>query len=1596
MVELHSESQSSSNRTLEFINRLKQPALWLVILVFAATVAFYLLHITASFDPPYLALALNIVFITAPSFLIAFIASRSFMLTGVWPTLWLGIGTLTFGLGSLLGGLLAADMTANIAITASNIIFLFSAALHSLGAFFAHNMVPPQERSAGRRSTILQVYLAVLALVILVAIVSIRGLLPPFFITGTGGTPIRQMILGTVGILFLAAGSLFFRRYLRSRSDLLYWYSLGLLLTALGMAGVMMQTALGTPLNWMGRGVQQLGGLYLLMAALVTIKQAKVDHVPAADTMARLLTRTQTRLEETERKYATILETAMSGFWLLDMTGKLLEVNDAYARMSGYSKDELLRMSLSDLAAKETQTDALRHIQFVREHGHDQFESRHRRKDGTVFDVDIRVSYMDIAGGREVGFIWDISERKKLEQQQIDLFTRVDDLAGDLLEDNRLLQIIMENTGAHLAYLDPQFNFVMVNSTYAKGSGHTAEELIGKNHFDLFPDEENEIVFKQVRDTGIPLSFHDKPFVFADQPWRGTTYWDWTLIPIKDSSGQNQGLVLSLIDTTEHKKIEQTVLETEGKYRLIVETASEGIWTVDAERQTTYVNETMAAMLGYSVAEMMAKSWRDLTDPESQILSDINIEKRKQGVKDEYEYKLIHKDGSPRWFIVKAAPAFDKDGKFTGTISMLTDITKRKQAEERISHLATFPDLNPNPVVEADLSGNITYSNPAANNAFPDLLQSGGRHPFLSPWEDIIRETANSSQPLNRELSINGSVHLQTIQYVKEGNSIRVYSRDITQRKQAEESLRETRDYLDSLVNHASAPIAVWDTELRITRFNRAFERLTGYEASEVVGRQLPFLFPEISREESLGRIHSTQTGEHWEAVEIPILCKDGGIRTILWNSATLFAADGRTPIATIAQGQDITERKRAEIQLLAYRSHLEELVKERTAELQKTNISLKREIAVRARTEDSLRSTEASFRNAIANNVDGMVIIDKQGKVLFANGAGQTLFGKQASELEGSEFGFPVATDEFMEIDILRDDGMIATAEMRMAETRWQDKDAYLTLLRDITERKQAERREDIQDAIYRLFLEAYSEKEYLNQSVHMLREFAGCRCLGIRVVDERGNIPYQAQDGFSEEFLKTENFLSLKQDQCACIRVVADRSEPQDGPAMTPGGSFCSNDITAFVNALTPEQLARFRGVCVKAGFHTVGIIPIRYAGMTFGAIHLADERAGALPPKTIQIIESIAPLIGEAIHRFRVEQELRENQARLAEAQRIAHLGNWNWDIETNELTWSDEVYSIFGLTEESSPSPSPQAFEVTYDTFLTYVHPDDRDMVKSTVNEALKGKPYDIDHRIILPDGSERVVHERGEVSFNEAGKPIRMFGTVHDVTEQKRAEQELRNLSNRIVETQENERRTIAREMHDVLGQSLTVLKLIIDKAAHEPPEGVKASLQEAQATVDEVVQRVRNLSLELRPSMLDDLGLLPTLLWYCDRYGSQTKLRIVFKHSGLDQDFPVPVSTAAYRIVQEALTNATRHANVDEITVSAWTDKNALFLTIEDRGAGFDPGKLVAGTSTGLSGMKERALALGGKLMIDSMPGSGTTITAELPLAVERRKRRKV
>lgn len=230
--------------------------------------------------------------------------------------------------------------------------------------------------------------------------------------------------------------------------------------------------------------------------------------------------------------------------------------------------------------------------------------------------------------------------------------------------------------------------------------------------------------------------------------------------------------------------------------------------------------------------------------------------------------------------------------------------------------------------------------------------------------------------------------------------------------------------------------------------------------------------------------------------------------------------------------------------------------------------------------------------------------------------------------------------------------------------------------------------------------------------------------------------------------------------------------------------------------------------------------------------------------------------------------------------------------------------------------------------------------------------------------------------------------------LNDITERGRAEQELqevlvqlREMSRQQVDVQEQERRRIARELHDEIGQGLTALKLALENSFEDTKSTVDPRLMEALTTAGELFRDVRRIAYDLRPPMLDDLGLLAALISLSDKCRAQTGLEVNIRHSGLDARLPHDIETAVFRITQEALTNVMRHADVTLADVAVWVANDTVVLRVEDKGLGIDDcAPQQSRRGAGILGMQERAAMLGGTLTIDTCIGAGTTITVELPL----------
>lgn len=251
-------------------------------------------------------------------------------------------------------------------------------------------------------------------------------------------------------------------------------------------------------------------------------------------------------------------------------------------------------------------------------------------------------------------------------------------------------------------------------------------------------------------------------------------------------------------------------------------------------------------------------------------------------------------------------------------------------------------------------------------------------------------------------------------------------------------------------------------------------------------------------------------------------------------------------------------------------------------------------------------------------------------------------------------------------------------------------------------------------------------------------------------------------------------------------------------------------------------------------------------------------------------------------------------------------------------------------------------------------------------------------------------------------FDDLGNVRSVITSTHDITEKRRAEsaleasrQELRELSSYLQRIREEERIKIAREIHDELGQQLTGLKMDIfwlnDKII-APDEPMRAKLRDIFELIDGTIDSVRRIAAELRPSVLDNLGLVEAMAWQATEFTNRTGIQIDFQSGIQDLAIQPDTATVLFRIFQEALTNVTRHADATTVSVAIELREERLILKIRDDGKGFDSEKKGNKTTWGLLGMKERALMIGGTFEIESRPMEGTVITVTAPLATTTSK----
>jgi PAS domain S-box-containing protein len=348
--------------------------------------------------------------------------------------------------------------------------------------------------------------------------------------------------------------------------------------------------------------------------------------------------------------------------------------------------------------------------------------------------------------------------------------------------------------------------------------------------------------------------------------------------------------------------------------------------------------------------------------------------------------------------------------------------------------------------------------------------------------------------------------------------------------------------------------------------------------------------------------------------------------------------------------------------------------------------------------------------------------------------------------------------------------------------------------------------------------------------------------------------------------------------------------------------------------------------------------------------------------------------------------IAAQLEKERARLVEAQEMAKIGSWEAELVSLSVIWSEQTHRIF--------ETDPTRFHPTRPKFRGFIHPEDRAKVDGAFAASLDSRsPCTVEYRIVMPDGRVKILEERWQAFHDEEGKPIRVAGTCRDITERVRAEEELRRLSGQLLRLQDEERRRIARDLHDSTGQDLVALATTLSQIrASIPSSGRKLRklASQCQALADQCIRDVRTLSYLLHPPMLDEAGLEDAIRHYSGGFTKRTGIELELEISPRLGRMKPHVELALFRVVQESLTNIQRHSGSPKATIRIERGPGKFTLEISDKGSGISGnlrrrnGKMPFGLGVGIPSMHERVALIGGQLDIESS-GSGTTVRVTIP-----------
>lgn len=1018
-----------------------------------------------------------------------------------------------------------------------------------------------------------------------------------------------------------------------------------------------------------------------------------------------------------------------------------------------------------------------------------------------------------------------------------------------------------------------------------------------------------------------------------------------------------------------------------------------GIAFVSKEGQITFANNNAEKILGlkkelitsrtYNAADWKITSFDGSLFPAEQL--PFSIVQRTGNAVNNIEHAIEYVSGRRTLLSINAAPIKDRNNNFDGMISVIEDITDRKRAEAEILKLnrvyAVISQINQAIV-------HLREKDKLLSEACRVAIEFGK---FQMAWIGLVDEETK----LVNQVSFAG---------IEDGYLSKIKKISISDvaegRGPTGTAIREGRHFVcDDIENDPR--MAPWKDEalkrgyrssiaLPIKLFGKVIGAFSLYSSVPHFFDQKEIdLLDEVTGDLTFA-LEAIEVGEKRKETEHTLIDSEKRYRELfmshphpMWiyevetlkiidvNESAINSYGYTKDEFTTLTLKDIRPEEDVPLLLNNVKTHNESIQRERTFRHKKKDdtiihveisshnlppledknyrIVMAIDITEQFKAEEALHESEIKFRNVFENSVDA-IGVSKSGIHVFVNPAYLTLFGyANSNELTGKPIIDLIAPSEHTKIldnvkrrEIgelslscyetrgLRKDGSEFDMDVHVSRYELNNETYTLVILRDITERKHAEEMLHRNEEVLRLFVE-HSPASIAMFDCEMKYIVASHRYLIDYDLGEQNVVGRSHYEIFPE---------------------IPERWKEIHKRCLSGSSEKCDEDL--FPRASGKVDWVRWE---IRPWYELQGKI---------GGIILFSE------------------VITE---RKRAEEKLLKSEHMLSESQRMGNIGGWSWDL-SGPIKWTDETYNLYGV--------SPKTFTPTVESLINLIHPVDRSTMQQWIEDCAAGKKSDeLVFRTLLPDGSIRFLNGRGELIYDAKNKTKLIYGTVQDITERKKAEEEinksrdeLRSLTAHLQTVREEERTNLAREMHDEVGQILTSIKMnlslmrrqVEDKEKKFHAKELDEEIQSMSKMVDHAVVRVRKMITELRPELLDKLGLIPALEWYVEEYEKETKIKSEFRCDFEELSLDHNVELTIFRIIQEALTNVLKHASAKHVSIDVKKMRDHILVEVFDDGKGITEEEMKEKKSFGLLGMRERANLVGGEIEISGIAGKGTTV----------------